>query len=133
MKPFRPDELPHRPAYLYLGRFQAGLWECLALVQYPCKDPVVLLWRVIDPAGEHPVEDLVISGPFDFRDPPDAPLWYSAYLPLPVLVHSPVEKWFPERGSNALEDPGHIFRQAGVIEDDRLARLQPLHVEQGLV
>ena len=53
------------------------------------EDLAVLLLGVVDPADQHPVEDLLVVEGRDVREPPDAPLGDGAVLDLPVLVRRP--------------------------------------------
>ncbi len=97
------------------------------------QDPLVLLGRVIDPAGEHPVEYLVIPGPLHLCDHTDAPLRDGADLALAVLVDRAVHERLPEAGRDPFQDLGHVLGECGIIEHDRHAGLQVIDVEQGLI
>ncbi|KUG15320.1 hypothetical protein ASZ90_015017 [hydrocarbon metagenome] len=129
-----PDHLPHGPADQDFGGFSPHL---LRVGQVPGQDagqhPGVLLPGIIDPAGEHPVEDLVIPDPLHLRHPPDAPLRDDAQHPLPVLAHRQVVKRLAERGGDPFQDLGHVLGECPVVQDDHRPWLQALQVEESLV
>jgi len=64
----------------------------------------VLLGGVVDPAGEHPVLDLIIACSLHLRDPPDTPLRDGADPDFPVRRDGPVLDGFPETRGRSLED-----------------------------
>ena len=134
VQPLAPERFPHGPGQQDIGVFVfTVLGQGLAVLQNPGEDPVVLLDSIVDPAGEHPVEYLVVPAAFDLRHPPDAPLRNRADEPFPVLVHGPVDERLPERRGDAFQDLGHVVREARVVEDDHGAGLEIVDIEQGLV
>ncbi|OPX63568.1 MAG: hypothetical protein A4E33_01630 [Methanoregula sp. PtaB.Bin085] len=107
--------------------------DLLVAEEDPGKDPPVLLGRVVDPAGEHPVEDLVVARTLDLCHPPDAPFRDRAHEPLPVPADGAVDERLPEGGSHAFEDLLHLVGERGIVEHDHAAGLQVVVVEERFV
>ncbi len=130
VEPLPAEHLPHRLADQYLGPLLIPVGrDVLVPEEDPCQHEVVLLRGVVDPAGEHPVEDLVVARALDLRHPPHAPLRDGADLPLPVPAHGAVDKRLAKRGGNPLQDLLHLVRERGIVQDDHRARLQRVVVE----
>ena len=71
---------------------------------------VILLNGIVNPAGEHPIPDLIVTNSFDFCDPPDATLRNGAGLSGTILVHGVVLELLLERGRNSLQNLLHLLR-----------------------
>ena len=134
MDPFVPDDLPHRPAGedFRPDRVREAR-RFLLLLRHVVEDRCVLLRGVVDPAGEHPVEYLVVTRAFDLRDPPETPLRYPAHDRLPVLAHRPVDDRLLERRRGTFQDLLHLLGEVLVVEDDHGPGLHVVLVEEELV
>ena len=133
-EPPLPEVLPHRPADPDLVGFPVAVaGDLLVAEEDPCEHPPVLLRGVVDPTGEHPVEDLVVTGALDLCHPPDAPLGDGADEPLTVPADGAVDERLPEGGRHAFQDLLHLVGERGVVEHDHAAGLQAVMVEERLV
>lgn len=82
----------------------------------------------IDPAGDHPVEELVVTWPLGLRHPPYATLWDGADPHPPFPRHGPVLNRLPDAGGRGLENLLHLIGERCAIEHNHWARLHTIQV-----
>ncbi len=101
--PLPTQVLPHRPADEHFRAFIDPVFgHGLGSAERPVEHPVILVHRVVNPAGEHPVEDLVVTGAFDLCHPPDTPFGDGVVHTFAVFRDRPMHIRFLETGCHAL-------------------------------
>ena len=95
--------------------------------------PGVLLGGFVDPAGEHPVHHLIVTGPFLLCNPPDAPLGDRADPGGQVFCDRRVRDRLVEVRGRRLQDLLYPVRELGVVAHQDRAGPEVLHVIERLV